>query len=80
LIPVLKTDEYLRQAAYGFQIAEAYLTEAEEQLHELVERLENSAELIKGIPKDELLLWEQVDTIIQENQLHGDGELEPVGS
>ena len=77
---MLETDEYLRKAAYSFQIAEAYLTETEKQLHKLVERLEKSAELLKNIPKNEMLLWEQVDTIVQENQFYGDGEPEPVVS
>ncbi len=77
---MLKTDEYLRQAAYNFQLAEAWLTEAEEQLHSLVGRLEECAELIKSIPKDEHILWEQVDTIVQENQLYDAKKLEPVGS
>jgi len=47
---VLKTDEYLRQAAYYFQLAEACLTEAEEQLHRLVDRLENWCGTYKKYP------------------------------
>jgi len=77
---VLKTDEYLRQAAYNFQLAEACLTEAEEQLHKLIDRLENCAARIKSIPGDEHILWEQADTIVQENRLYGTTELAPVGS
>ncbi len=75
---MLKTGEYLRQAAYSFQIVGACLADAEEQLHKLVERLEKSAALLKGLPKDELILWEQVDTIVQGNRFYGDGKPEPV--
>lgn len=65
---MLGTDGYLRQAASNFRIAEAHLMDAEKELHKLVERLENCSKLMKNIPKSEVLLWEQIDTIIQANQ------------
>lgn len=76
---MLDTDGYLRQAAFGFQLAEAHLMDAEEQLRRLIDRLEDCSKLIKGIPRDELLLWEQVDAIVQGNQPGGAEELKPVG-
>jgi len=75
---MLEADGYLRQAAFNFKLAEAHLVDAEEELHRLVERLENCSKLIKKIPIDELLLWEQVDTIMQDNQPAAAREPEPV--
>ena len=77
---MLEADGYLRQAASNFQLAEAYLIDAEEQLRKLVERLENCSKLINAIPKDELLLWEQVDAIIQDSHPADNKELKPVSS
>ncbi len=77
---MLGTDGYLRQAAHNFQIAEAHLMDAEKQLHQLVERLEYCSKLIKNIPGDELMLWEQVDTIIHDTQPADATGLKPVGS
>jgi hypothetical protein len=77
---MLEADGYLRQAAFNFRLADAHLKDAEEQLRKLAERLEDCAKIIKKIPIDEALLWEQVDTIIQENQPVGAAEPEPVNS
>ena len=65
---MLGTDGYLRLAASNFKIAEAHLVDAERELHKLVERLENCSKLMSNIPKDQILLWEQIDTIVQANQ------------
>ena len=65
---MIETDGYLRQASSSLQLAEAQLKDAEEQLHICAEMLEGCAKLVHSIPGDELLLWEQVDTIIQSNQ------------
>ena len=76
---MLEADEYLLQAVSNFQLAEAHLKDTEEQLRRLVDRLEDCSEIIKRITKDEPLLREPVDTVIQDNQPVGIKELEPVG-
>jgi hypothetical protein len=65
---MLETDDYLRLAASNFKVAEAKLKDTEDELLRLVEKLENSLELLRKIPQDELLLQEQLDTIVRESQ------------
>lgn len=77
---MIETDGYLRQAAGSFQLAEARLKDAEEQLHRCVEILEDCAKMVHSIPSDELLLWEQVDTIINDNHPAVTQEMDTVHS
>jgi hypothetical protein len=67
--------EYLRLAVSNSKTAEAYLKDAECSLHILAERLENCLELLKEIPRDELLLQEQLDAFDQKSQPVDDREL-----
>lgn len=76
----LDTDGYLRQAAGNFQVAGAHLRDAEEQLQKCVRMLEDCARMVRAIPEDELLLWGQVDDIIQANETAGKQEMEAVNS
>ena len=73
---MLDTEEYLRHAAGSFQIAGVHLKEAEEQLHKCFGMLEESARMVREIPDDELLLWGQVDDIMQDNEAAGKREME----
>lgn len=54
-----EVDEYLKLAASSFKTAEAQLGDAEDSLQTLVERLDNCLKLMKQIPRDETLSWEQ---------------------
>lgn len=65
---MLGTDGYLRMAASNFKIAEAHLMDTEKELRKLVARLENCSKLMGKTPGGEVLLWEQIDTIVQANQ------------
>jgi len=75
---MVEADAYLKQAASSFKLAEAHLKDAEDELRRLVDSLEDCAEFIKKIPRDELLLWGQVDAVLQASQPAGAEEMEPV--
>ena len=66
-----EVDEYLKLSASKLKSAEVHLEEAECSLQTLKERLDNCLELLKEIPRDESLFWEQFSqhTSINELQL-----------
>ena len=65
---MIDTDKYLELAASNFKTAEAHLKTAEDSLNTLLEKLESCSKLLKKIPCDELLLWEQLDKLVHDNQ------------
>ena len=68
-------DEYLNLTASNFKVAESYLGDAEGSLRTLGERLENCLKRLKGIPDDKSLLWEQLETLVQDSQPVGIREM-----
>ncbi|OGO44627.1 MAG: hypothetical protein A2137_06000 [Chloroflexi bacterium RBG_16_58_8] len=68
---MLDTDGLFRLATSNFKQAEAHLEDAEDSLRKLQGKLEAGARLIREIPRDELLIWEQVGQIVQQGQNAG---------
>ena len=60
--------EYLKLAASNSEIAEAHLKVAEDELHTVVEKLEDCLELMTKLRQDKLLLWDQLDTFVHDSQ------------
>jgi hypothetical protein len=77
---MLETEGYLRQAAGSFEIAGAYLEDAEEELRKCVRMLEECAKMMRGVPDDELLFWGQVDDILQADETAEEREVEAVNT
>jgi hypothetical protein len=77
---MFEVDEYLRMAASNFKTAEAHLKDAEDGLHMLRERLENCLELMKKIPRDDLVFGEQLATPVPDSRPFDTRELRLVGS
>ena len=77
---MLDTEDYLKHAAGSFQIAGVHLEQAEEQLKECVRMLEDCARMVREIPEDELVLWGQVDDILQDSEAAEKQEMEAADS